>query len=475
MPEVHELNTTDASNTTRFPENQAPSTLNNGGRALEGLLARFFSDLQGPNLPVATLSGSVIQFTANRVSITLTGTTSNYIANGLFGFMMGSNPNTGSTSVRINDIQTLSLRNNRGETLSSSVIMSGSFNLVVKDGTNNYFRLLTESPTTVTIPQKHIAGLTLSAAGSTATFGIAAGQATDSTGAALMSLASAYTKTTSAWAVGTGNGALDVGTIENSKWHTAYLIRRTDTNVDDVLISLAPGKNATVTISQASPGVVTWTNHGLQANTPVVFTTTGALPTGLTAGTQYYVKTVSTVSTFTVSATQGGSAINTTDAGSGTHTGTANPVMPTSYTLFRVLGAMKTDGSAQWVKFLQINDTFFWDVSVLDVDGSSGTSPYLSALASVPIGRKVGAMISGWLRSAAATNTVLISDPDLTLARDVPEGTNTAIVQANSGLASYECPVWTDTAAQVSIECSDTTPTSFKLVTRGWIDPRGKY
>jgi hypothetical protein len=79
------------------------------------------------------------------------------------------------------------------------------------------------------------------------------------------------------------------------------------------------GKVTTVTISQASPGVVTKAGHALAANDPVVFTTSGTLPTGLTAGTKYFVKTVLTADTFTVSATEGGAAINTSSAGSGTH------------------------------------------------------------------------------------------------------------------------------------------------------------
>src|SRR4051812_39809255 len=41
-------------------------------------------------------------------------------------------------------------------------------------------------------------------------------------------------------------------------------------------------------ITNASPGVVNYTNTFI-ANEPVVFSTTGALPTGLTAGTTYYV------------------------------------------------------------------------------------------------------------------------------------------------------------------------------------------
>jgi len=83
-------------------------------------------------------------------------------------------------------------------------------------------------------------------------------------------------------------------------------------------------QSATVTISNASPGVVTWTAHGLPVNTPVVLSTTGALPTGLSPGT-YYVKTVLTADTFTLSATPGGTVINTSGAGSGTHTATTAP------------------------------------------------------------------------------------------------------------------------------------------------------
>jgi hypothetical protein len=46
--------------------------------------------------------------------------------------------------------------------------------------------------------------------------------------------------------------------------------------------------SATVTITIAAPGVVTWSSHGLTTGSPVVFSTTGALPTGITAGTTYY-------------------------------------------------------------------------------------------------------------------------------------------------------------------------------------------
>jgi hypothetical protein len=91
----------------------------------------------------------------------------------------------------------------------------------------------------VGVMRGYLSGLALSTAGSSATFGIAAGVAVDSTAADFMKLTSAYTKTTSAWAVGTGNGALDTGTVANSTWYHVFLIKRPDTGVVDVLFSLS--------------------------------------------------------------------------------------------------------------------------------------------------------------------------------------------------------------------------------------------
>lgn len=79
---------------------------------------------------------------------------------------------------------------------------------------------------------------------------------------------------------------------------------------------------SSVTISNASPAVVTWASHGLPNGTPVVFTTTGALPAGLTAGRIYYVIERAS-GTFQVSEDLDGAPVVTTSAGSGTHTATA--------------------------------------------------------------------------------------------------------------------------------------------------------
>lgn len=84
--------------------------------------------------------------------------------------------------------------------------------------------------------------------------------------------------------------------------------------------SLAVGSSV-VTITIATPAVVTWTAHGLFADDTLTFSTTGALPTGLTAGTTYFVLAAGlAANTFRVSLSSGGAAINTTGSQSGVHT-----------------------------------------------------------------------------------------------------------------------------------------------------------
>jgi hypothetical protein len=99
----------------------------------------------------------------------------------------------------------------------------------------------------------------------------------------------------------------------------------TQNDVDSITITpivktyTAHGGTFTVTI--ASPAVFTSTAHGYVANDKVIISTTGTLPTGLVAGTVYYVISAGlTSNAFEISATLGGSAINTSGAQSGTHT-----------------------------------------------------------------------------------------------------------------------------------------------------------
>jgi len=89
----------------------------------------------------------------------------------------------------------------------------------------------------------------------------------------------------------------------------------------------------TFTVTIASPGVFSLTGHGFTEGSVLYFSTTGALPTGLTAGTTYYViKAGLTADAFEVPTTINGTAVNTSGTQSGTHTVTTQRYVIPPYT-----------------------------------------------------------------------------------------------------------------------------------------------
>jgi len=93
--------------------------------------------------------------------------------------------------------------------------------------------------------------------------------------------------------------------------------------------------------------VITWTAaHGLVADAPISFTTTGALPSGMTAGTVYYVVNVSSTTAHQISTTRGGSALDFGTGASGTNKAVLN-----YYTLASNIGASSyTDNTFDIIK-----------------------------------------------------------------------------------------------------------------------------
>lgn len=74
------------------------------------------------------------------------------------------------------------------------------------------------------------------------------------------------------------------------------------------------------TITIASPGVITRKNHGLLQGDRVIFSTSGTLPTGLTANVWYWVVSDNmTQDNFCVASTRDGVPINTSSSQTGTH------------------------------------------------------------------------------------------------------------------------------------------------------------
>lgn len=113
----------------------------------------------------------------------------------------------------------------------------------------------------------------------------------------------------SAWAP-MGGGATGGGT-DAAFYEADTLITQSRT--------IGAGAMNNCTISVATPAVITQANDFV-AGQPVRFETTGALPTGLSANEQYFViATGLSATSFRVSTTVGGAAVNTTGIQSGTH------------------------------------------------------------------------------------------------------------------------------------------------------------
>lgn len=113
-----------------------------------------------------------------------------------------------------------------------------------------------------------------------------------------------------------------------------------------------PVKTSVVTVTIASPGVFSWAGHTLVNGDKVKFSTTGALPTGITAGTEYYVVSAAPGS-FSVAATKGGAAIATTGTQSGVHTAATAPVGSTKLFYAIVMGTPEQGGGANTARLLQ--------------------------------------------------------------------------------------------------------------------------
>lgn len=232
-------------------------------------------------------------------------------------------------------------------------------------------------------PSGLLTGLTLSTAGSSATMSIASGKASDSTNAALMSLASSISKTTSSWAVGTGNGGLDTGAIANSTWYYWYLIRRPDTGVVDVIYSLSASA----------------------------------------------------------------------------------PTLPANYTQYRYIGAGLTNGSAQWVKFIQKGQEFYWDTPIQDFNGAGVLTASTLTCTLPRIVTKGFFSVYGSAGGGSYLSDLANSD----LAPNFSASPGASVYNASGVQYAGLVSVWTNSSAQ--IRHREFATATLGISTLGWFDP----
>ncbi len=105
-----------------------------------------------------------------------------------------------------------------------------------------------------------------------------------------------------------------------TNWHFcdgSSLLRSSYPDLSSVLIP----EIGVVTVTIATPAVVSFVGHGLSIGDKVFFTTTGSLPTGISDNFTYWVISSGFgADSFQISDTQGGSAVNSSGSQSGVHT-----------------------------------------------------------------------------------------------------------------------------------------------------------
>ena len=132
MAEISDLRLLDANNTARFGEGQIIPQINDGGRALEGMLARWFSDNNGS---IAS-SGSASAFAI------LTNRTIPAHAAGLTFRFRATNANNGATTITINALAAKPLRRSGGDPLVTGDIVADQIVDITYNSAGDYYECM---------------------------------------------------------------------------------------------------------------------------------------------------------------------------------------------------------------------------------------------------------------------------------------------------------------------------------------------
>ena len=132
MAEIQDLVVADGSNTGRWPENMQFSAVNNAGRADEGLMARWYKDLDG-------------SVTASGVSNAFTATSNRTIAalfNNLQMCITANHTISGAATLNLNGLGAKSIKRFNGDALASADITSGQpFTVIYKSSPDIWYMM----------------------------------------------------------------------------------------------------------------------------------------------------------------------------------------------------------------------------------------------------------------------------------------------------------------------------------------------
>tara|TARA_Y100000593_G_C4262326_1_gene312877 strand:- start:240 stop:707 length:468 start_codon:yes stop_codon:yes gene_type:complete len=154
MAEINDLSVDAASNTARFPENQLPSTVNNGARLLESIIGRWYKDT----------NGSVAVAGTNTYTATLNHDTGTALYDGFEFVGDFANANTGAATINLTPhggsaLGAKAIKKNVSTALAAGDIAAGAKVALIYDGTN--FQMVSPSASTTTVEDPVVMAIAL--------------------------------------------------------------------------------------------------------------------------------------------------------------------------------------------------------------------------------------------------------------------------------------------------------------------------
>jgi len=346
----------------------------------------------------------------------------------------------------------------------ASVTASAGDKWVINAVTVNTFYVEVFPKSTPPLLRGYKSGLKMSTAGASTTITIDPGVAADSANAVMISLPSAISKTTGAWAVGSGVGGLDTGTIRVSAFAATCSFA---TSVMTCTVAPTSGSFAVgqkIYAMGVAPGTTIASLGSGTGGTGTynLSTTPGTLSARTTYGLTWYYQYL----------------IRRPDTGVVDEVFSLSyptPTLPASYTQYRYIEGSLVNGLGQWQKFIQTGDEIRWTTPFLDFNGGGAASGQSLAI-TVPPGTKVNAKFNLFAASGASgIASVYLSDPDAdNLAPSSSVSPLASLTVAGAAGQTAACQASCITGALGQIRHYEENAEAIRIATLGWSSDGGR-
>lgn len=157
------------------------------------------------------------------------------------------------------------------------------------------------------------------------------------------------------------------------------------------------------------------------------------------------------------------------------------PTMPTSYDFKRRIGSVRTNGTSNIFAYVQTGDTYQWNTWEADHDADPGTAEILITTL-VPSGFKIQWFGSLQITQAALSSATIrarLADPDIEdVSSASPEDRSIDLIcdwhSSFGAKIAGEFRKITDTSSRLAFRTDYVNVSNVKLITHGWVDPRGR-